>query len=80
MPAREIVMLQLQLLSLVRTEEELVALEAMGKAELLDVMARILITVFQAQEREKDERASIQSENQARALGPKSNRLLAPIE
>jgi hypothetical protein len=80
MPAREIVMLQLQLLSLVRTEEELVAVEAAGRPELLDVMARILITVFQAQEREKDERASIRSENQARALGPKSNRLLAPIE
>lgn len=80
MPARGIVMLQLQLLSLVRTEEELVAVDAAGRAKLLDVMARILITVFHAQEREKDERASIQSENQARALDPKSNRLLAPIE
>ena len=63
-------MLQLQLLSLVRTEGELVAVEAAGKDELLDLMARILVTVFQAQEREKDERASIQSENQARAFSP----------
>ena len=63
-------MLQLQLLSLVRTEGELVAVEAAGKDELLDLMARILVTVFQAQEREKNERASIQSENQARAFSP----------
>ena len=69
MPAREIVMLQLQLLSLVRTEEELVAVEAAGRPELLDVMARILITVFQAQEREKDERASIQPQDHAGTPG-----------
>jgi hypothetical protein len=73
-------MLQLQLLSLVRAEKELVAVEVAGRAELLDLMARILITVFQAQEREKDERASIQPENQARAFSPESHRLLAPIE
>ena len=52
-------MLQLQLLSLVRTEEELVTVEAAVRGELLDLMARILVTVFQAQEREKDERASV---------------------
>jgi hypothetical protein len=73
-------MLQLQLLSLVRTEEELVAVEAASRAELLDLMARILVTVFQAQEREKDERASIQSENQAGTFSPESHRLLAPIK
>jgi hypothetical protein len=72
-------MLQLQLLSLVRTEE-LITVEAPVSAELLDLMARILVTVFQAQEREKNERASIQSENQAGAFSPESHRLLAPIE
>ena len=46
-------MLQLQLLSLVRTEEELVTVETAVRAELLDLMARILVTVFQAQERGK---------------------------
>jgi hypothetical protein len=72
-------MLQLQLLSLVRTEE-LITVEAPVSAELLDLMARILVTVFQAQEREKNERASIQSENQTGAFSPESHRLLAPIE
>jgi hypothetical protein len=73
-------MLQLQLLSLARTEEDLVAVEVTVRGDLLDLMARILVTVFQAEEREKDERASIQSENQAGAFGQESHRLLAPIE
>jgi hypothetical protein len=46
-------MLQLQLLSLVRTEEEPMAIEVAVNTELLDLMARILVTVFQAQERER---------------------------
>jgi hypothetical protein len=73
-------MLQLQLLSLARMEEDLVAVEVTVRGDLLDLMARILVTVFQAEEREKDERASIQSENQAGALGQESHHLLAPIE
>jgi hypothetical protein len=73
-------MLQLQLLSLARMEEDLVAVEVTVRGDLLDLMARILVTVFQAEEREKDERASIQSENQAGAFGQESHRLLAPIE
>ena len=73
-------MQQLPLLSLMRTEEELVPIEVAGRAELVDLMARILVTVFQAEEREKNERGSIQSENQTRAFGQESHRLLAPIE
>jgi hypothetical protein len=73
-------MLQLQLLSLARIEEDLVTVEATVRGDLLDLMARVLMAVFQAAEREKDERASIQSENQARAFGQESHRLLAPIE
>jgi hypothetical protein len=73
-------MLQLQLLSLARTEEHLVTVEVTVRGDLLDLMARILVTVFQAEEREKDERASIQSENKARAFGEEGYRLLAPIE
>jgi hypothetical protein len=78
--AREIAMLQLQLLSLVRTEEELVTVEAAVRAELLDLMARILVTVFQAQEKEKDERTSIQSKDQTGPLSPEGHRLLASVE
>jgi hypothetical protein len=73
-------MLQLQLLSLARIEEDLVTVEVTVRGDLLDLMARVLMTVFQAAEREKDERASIQSENQAGALGQESHHLLAPIE
>jgi len=55
-------MLQLQLLSLARIEEDLVTLEVTVRGDLLDLMSRILMTVYQAAEREKDERAAIQSE------------------
>ena len=73
-------MLQLQLLSLARAEEDLVTVEATVQGDLLDLMARVLVTVFQAEEREKNERGSIQSEDQARAFGQESHCLLAPIE
>jgi hypothetical protein len=69
MDARETLMVQLQLLRLARTEEELVPIEVTGRAELVDLMARILVTVFQAERRRTDERASIQSQDQARTLG-----------
>jgi hypothetical protein len=72
-------MLQLQLISLVRTEEGLVSVEMAVRSELLDLMARILVTVFQAQEKEKDERA-VQSKNQTGAFSPEGHRLFAPVE
>ena len=62
-------MLQLLLLSLVRTEEELVSVDVTVRAELVGLMARILVTVFQTEIRRTDERASIQSQDQARTPG-----------
>jgi len=59
-------MLQLQLLSLTRTEEELVPVDVTVRAELIDLMARILVTVFQTEARRRDEGAVIQSQDQAR--------------
>jgi hypothetical protein len=53
-------MLQLPLLSLTRTEEELVPVDAPVQAELVSLMAHILVTVFQTEVRRTDERASIQ--------------------
>jgi hypothetical protein len=44
--AREVIVLQLLLLSLTRTEEELVPVEVTVKTELVGLMARILVTVF----------------------------------
>ena len=65
-------MLQLQLLSLARTEEELVPVDVTVRAELVDLMARILVTVFQTQARRIDEGAVIQSQDQARTPGRKA--------
>ena len=62
-------MLQLQLLSLTRIEEELVPVDVTTRAELVGLMARVLVTVFQAKGRRTDERASIQSQDQAGPLG-----------
>jgi hypothetical protein len=63
--AREVIMLQLQLLSLARTEEELVPVDVTVRAELVDLMARVLVTVFQTEARRIDEGAVIQSQDHA---------------
>jgi hypothetical protein len=47
-------MLQLQLLEVSRTEEELVPVEATTRAELIQLMARILVTVFQNRSQESE--------------------------
>jgi hypothetical protein len=60
---------QLLLLGLVQTKEELVPVDETVRAELVGLMARILVTVFQTEVRRKDERASIQSQDQAGTLG-----------
>jgi hypothetical protein len=67
--AREVIVLQLLLLSLTRTEEELVPVDVTVRTELVGLMARILVTVFQTEVRRTDERASIQSQDQAGTLG-----------
>ena len=56
-------------LSLARTEEELVPIDVTVGAELVGLMARILVTVFQTQVRRTDERASVQPQDQAGTLG-----------
>jgi len=56
-------------LSLARTEEELALVEVTVRAEPVGLMARILVTVFQAEVRRTDERASVQPQDQARTLG-----------
>jgi hypothetical protein len=62
-------MLQLPLLSLTRTEEELVPVDAPVQAELVSLMAQILVTVFQTEVRRTDERASIQPQDHAGPSG-----------
>jgi hypothetical protein len=60
---------QLLLLGLVRTKKELVPVDETVRAELVGLMARILVTVFQTEVRRKDERTSIQSQDQAGTPG-----------
>ena len=55
MGGREVIVLQLLLFSLVRTEEELVPVDETVRAELVGLMARILVTVFQTEVRKTDE-------------------------
>ena len=62
-------MLQLPLLSLTRTEEELVPVDVPVQAELVSLMAHILVTVFQTEGGRTDERGSIQPEDQAGTSG-----------
>ena len=59
---------QLLLLSMLRTEEELVPVDETVRGELVGLMARILVTVLQTEVRRIDERASIQSQDQAGTL------------
>jgi len=74
--AREVIVEQLELLGLiVREETGIVPVDAIVRADLVDLMARILVAVFQAKGGRVDDRASLQSQDQAGA-----SRLLTAIE
>ena len=62
-------MQQLPLLNLTRTEEELLPVDLTVRAELVSLMAHVLVTAFQTEVRRADERTSIQSQDQARTSG-----------
>jgi hypothetical protein len=78
--AREVIVVQLELLGLVVREAPAVPINAMVRADLVDLMARCLVAVFQAEGGRLDDRSSLQSQDQARALGSQGDRLLAAIE
>jgi hypothetical protein len=72
---------QLQLLDLlIRTENGVAPMDERVRTELIDLMARILVTVFEAQGGKVDESGLVQSQDQAGAPGAQSDRLLAPIQ
>ena len=73
-------MVQLELLGLVIREAPAVPVNAMVRADLVDLMARCLVAVFQAEGGRLDDRSSLQSQDQARALGSQGDRLFAAIE
>jgi hypothetical protein len=80
MYAREVIVVQLELMGLMIREVPAVPVNAMVRADLVDLMARCLVAVFQAEGGKLDDRASLQSQDQARALGSQGDRLLAAIE
>jgi hypothetical protein len=64
MDAREVSVLQLQLRDLmIRTENEIVPMDATARTELIDLMARILVVVFQAEGGTVDDRDTVQSQD-----------------
>jgi plasmid replication initiation protein len=74
-------MRQLQLPDLAIVKEDVVVpIDAATRDELIDLMARILLVVFQTEGGRVDDRASLQSQNQAGALGSQSHRLSAAIQ
>ena len=50
------------------------------RAEVIDLMARILVAVFEAQGGKADESGFVPSQDQAGALGSQSHRLLTAVE
>jgi hypothetical protein len=64
MDAREVSVLQLQLLVLkIPTEGVAVPMDAKAQTELIDLMARILMVVFQAEGGTVDARDTVQSQD-----------------
>ena len=68
--AREVSVLQLQFPDLmIRKEDVALPLDPTARTELIDLMARILVAVFQAEGEEINDRAFVQSQDQAGAPG-----------
>ena len=60
--AREVVVVQLQLLDLmIRNESAVVSTDATIRAELIDLMARVLVVVLHEEEERVDDRGFVQS-------------------
>ena len=62
-------MVQLELVGLMIREAPAEPVNAMVRADLVDLMARCLIAVFQAEGGRLDDRTSLQSQDQAAQVG-----------
>jgi len=79
--AREVIVEQLELSGLkIRDESGIAPVDATVRADVVDLMARILMAVFQAEGGRVDDRASLQSQDQTGALSAQGDRLLTTIE
>jgi len=81
MQPREVIVVQLELMGLmIRQEIPAVPVNPIVRADLVDLMARCLVAAFQGEGGRFDDRASLQTQDQAGALGSQGDRLLAAIE
>jgi hypothetical protein len=79
--AKEGIVVQLQFLDLmIRKEDEAVPMDAKARADLIDLMARILVAVFQVEGGKVDDRDPVQFQDQAGAPGSQSHRLPAAVQ
>jgi hypothetical protein len=68
--AREVVVMQLQLLDLmIRNESAAMPMDAPTRADLIDLMARVLVAVFHEEGGRVDDRGLVPSQDQVGALG-----------
>ena len=65
---------------MIREESGIVPVDAIVRAELVDLMARILVEVFEAKGERVDDGASLQSQDLAGASGAQGDRLLTAIK
>jgi hypothetical protein len=77
--AKEGAVVQLKLLDLM-IRIDAVPMDAKARADLIDLMARVLVAVFQAEGGKIDDRDAVQSQDQAGAPGSQSHRLPATVQ
>jgi hypothetical protein len=79
--AKEVVVLQLQLLDLmIRKECGAMPMDPATRADLIDLMARVLVMVFHEEEGRVDDGGHIQSQDYGGTPGSQSDRLPAPVQ
>jgi hypothetical protein len=79
--AKEVIVVQLQFLDLmIGKENETVPMKAKARADLIDLMARVLVVVFQVEGGNVHDGVPVQSQDQAGAPGSQSHRLPAAVQ
>jgi hypothetical protein len=78
--AKEVIVVQLQLLDLmVRRERDPVSMDAVTRAALIDLMARVVVAVFHGEAGTND-RHNIQPQDQTGAPGSQSDCVSSPVQ
>jgi hypothetical protein len=65
---------------LIRKEDEAVPMDAVTRTDLIDLMARVLVVVFQEEGGRVDDRGPVQFQDQAGAPGSQSDHLLTAVQ